>query len=241
VYKRLVAAAEAVREAHARVLSGRKADVPRAEATHHDAVREAVNVVRQTLDQAGETASAVVLNDIRETIQALPSDDNPGRLVRPLKPMGFAALLRMMPGGVPDETERRRARLVEAPKPDAPLAAPRREGDAVSKRAKAEADRTAIEQAKREEHERKRQLASLDRELREARAAEREYAAAVEDARDQLKRAEREEQRRQAAVEEQRFEVRRLAGDVTAREQRARAATEARARLERARADLDRS
>jgi len=92
-YEAVIAAAEAMRDAHARMLSGRQADVPKAEASHETAIKTAVSGIRELADATGEALSAATLEAISETLRALPSDDPPGRLTRPLKPLGFSALM----------------------------------------------------------------------------------------------------------------------------------------------------
>lgn len=93
-YDALVSAALAMREAHAQVISGRGADVTAAEAAHAAARREAADHVRRLIAAAGEKATPATLDAVAETLQALPSSaEAPGRLTRPLKPLGFSALM----------------------------------------------------------------------------------------------------------------------------------------------------
>ena len=94
-YDGVIRTALAMRAAHARVIAGRGGDVQAAEAAHRGAMRAATQAIRELLKAAGETASAATLEAIAETLQALPSDDPPGRLTRALKPPGFGALLAM--------------------------------------------------------------------------------------------------------------------------------------------------
>jgi hypothetical protein len=97
VYDELVRTSERLRAAHARTLSGKKAYVTDAESAHAAALKRAADGAQALLTEAGERASPQVMNDVRETLQALPSDDPPGRLTRPLQPLGFGALLAMLP------------------------------------------------------------------------------------------------------------------------------------------------
>jgi hypothetical protein len=94
-YDTVVRAAIAMRDAHAQFLSGRGGDVPAAEAAHRDAMRTATQEIRSLLEAGGESTSAATFEAIAETLQALPSDQTPGRLTRALKPLGFGALLAM--------------------------------------------------------------------------------------------------------------------------------------------------
>lgn len=92
-YDDVIRTALAMRDAHARQISGRGGDVPAAEAAHREAMRAATQAIRDLVTSAGETTSAATFEAIAETLQALPSDDPPGRLTRALKPLGFGALL----------------------------------------------------------------------------------------------------------------------------------------------------
>lgn len=94
----LVAASLVVRRAHVDVISGRPADVAAAEAAHTAALRSAVQSAKRAVEAAGDKATPATIEAITETLQALPSDEPPGRLTRALKPLGFAALLAM---GIP--------------------------------------------------------------------------------------------------------------------------------------------
>ncbi len=92
-YDALTEVAGTMRNAHARMLSGRKADVAQAESRHDDIVRAAAQTIRELASAAGETLSAETLKAVTETLRALPSEDLPGQLTRPLKPLGFSALI----------------------------------------------------------------------------------------------------------------------------------------------------
>ncbi len=104
-YDRVVAAAMLMREAHVHAISGRKADVAAAEAAHSTARRAAIDVAKRLIEATGERATPATLEAVSETLQALPSNDVvPGRLTRPLKPLGFGALMAL---GIPVVQESR--------------------------------------------------------------------------------------------------------------------------------------
>jgi chemotaxis protein histidine kinase CheA len=94
----LVDASTTMRQAHVQVISGRSADVAGAEAAHTSAVKAAVASARRLIEAAGEKATPATIDAITETLQALPTDEAPGRLTKPLKPLSFSALLAM---GIP--------------------------------------------------------------------------------------------------------------------------------------------
>jgi hypothetical protein len=94
----LVEAATAMRQAHVHVISGRNADVAGAEAAHTAAVKAAVQSARRSIEAVGEKATPATIDAIAETFQALPTEDTPGRLTKPLKPMGFGTLMSL---GIP--------------------------------------------------------------------------------------------------------------------------------------------
>lgn len=89
----LLEAAVAMRQAHVQVISGRSADVPAAEQAHTAAVKAALQSARKHIERAGEKATPATIEAISETLQALPTEDPLGRLTKPLKPMGFGALM----------------------------------------------------------------------------------------------------------------------------------------------------
>jgi hypothetical protein len=91
-YDRLTATAEQLRAEHRRLLTGKSADIRAAEQTHREAVRAALDSVKRVLHEGGHAATEATLTAVQETLEALPSDDAPGRLVKPLKPRGFEAL-----------------------------------------------------------------------------------------------------------------------------------------------------
>jgi chemotaxis protein histidine kinase CheA len=94
----LVKASTAMRHAHVQVISGRNADVASAEQAHNAAIKAALQSARAQIEKAGEKATPATIDAITETLQAFPTDDTPGRLTKPLKPMGFGALMGM---GIP--------------------------------------------------------------------------------------------------------------------------------------------
>ena len=92
-YDAVADAARAMRDAHARMLSGRDADVAQAEGAHHKAIKAAIGAIGELARAGGESLSAATLDAVSETLQALPSNEPPGQLSRPLKPLGFGALV----------------------------------------------------------------------------------------------------------------------------------------------------
>ena len=169
-------------------MRGRRADVTAAESTQGAALKAALQEVRQLLGEAGETASPATMIAVSETLQALPSGEPPGRLVRPLKPMGLEALTRLLtPDGAtgaatvlafPSKARR-------TPQTPPPVADP-----GASKRERAEAKRKA-QAARREAEARAREVKLLEAELREARAAEQSAEAAAGRARTAASAADR--------------------------------------------------
>ncbi|MEO7192824.1 MAG: hypothetical protein ABI051_17395 [Vicinamibacterales bacterium] len=246
-FDRLVDASDRLRATQVEAIrTGQSTLVGEAEAHHDAALRAAFDDARALLQEAGEKPSLQVMTDVRETLQALPSDEFDGRLVRPLKPLGFAALLKMFPAGaIADRPAshappaRREAavpahRDAETTKP----AASHGRGNVVDEVAerrqrRAEQERTSAQAEREAAAVRKRRRADLERQLRGAQAAERERAALVTTVRDELARAERELKRSEAALEAQRAVVARLTEKMTSVSQQAHSASDARADVER--------
>ena len=171
-YDALVKASQAMRAAHTNMLSGRKADVPQAEAAHRDAMRAATQAIRELAQAAGETLSGSTLEAIAETLGVLPSDDPPGRLTRPLKPRGLEALM-----GIGIQQSRSLPTVAQGAKvgPDA--------------RKSSASERAA---AKKEAAEEAKQRKVLEKALKTAEAAERDAEAALAEANKAVAKVERD-------------------------------------------------
>jgi hypothetical protein len=225
VFDRLLEAARRLRVEHGRQLAGRQADVSAADRAHQAALKEAADEVRAILAAAGQSDSAPTMTAVIETLQALPGRDDHGRLVKPLKPLGFEALAGLVPGGGAVVT-----RLSEVPRPAPPPPARRSgrgAGDSDARaadRSRAKADAAA---RKRADRERRKARAALDRQLRDARAAEREATAEFGRVEMQLARAERERKDLQSRIDDAIVRRDKLAVDLDrARRDRDRAANE---------------
>ena len=189
-WDRLVGAADLARVAHRKRVAGKGGDVETAERDHRDAVRAAADDIRNLLREAGEAATAATMSAVIETLQALPGSETPGRLTRPLKPMGLEALAGLVrssgafPRAIPPQAAR-----------DEAAARAKASRDATASRRDAQAERREAEARKRESAARKREAAGIERELREAREAERKAEADVLRGRRVLEHTERERHR----------------------------------------------
>ena len=175
-YDALIAAADKLRTAQMASLGGKSADVPKAEGAHAQARRTAVDRIRTLLEARGEKASPAVQTAIQETLDALPADDPPGRLVRPLKPAGFEALAALLGGR---KIAPKRADVV------------RFTSSAKSRvQSVAERERDAKRAAEQREKERLKARERVARQLHDAQRTDRNAQAALERARRSLRRAE---------------------------------------------------
>lgn len=163
-------AAEAMRTAYKQMLAGKNADVRAAEEAHAAALRDAKQAARALLDAAGHASPEAVMMAVGDTLDALPGEERPGRLTKPLRRMGFNVL-----EGVPIS-----ARVV----PLEPKAA-----------AKPAAPSTATARERRAQEAEAREEAMARERLRFAEAAEREAEAALDRARRTLERAARTRER----------------------------------------------
>ncbi len=176
-YDALIAAAEALRAEHRNLLGGKSSDVRTAERAHRDAVRAATERIKSLLGGAEQAATPATLNAVSETLAALPADAHPGRLTKPLKPMGFEALSDVParpPSALPAKPTARTLTAVPSP-------AERKQEEAAAKRA---AEAAAREEARENER--------LVAEMKKAKAAHEKAEAAVAKAEaevDQLERA----------------------------------------------------
>jgi hypothetical protein len=182
-YDALVAAASAMRHAHAQVLAGKRADLRAAGTAHEEALDEAVKNTIEILTNAGQPPTDATKQAVINTLRALPATgEAPGRLARTLMPGGFELLAGLpIAGG-------KRVPVKLPPPPREPVSTqPRDKGEqraralAKAKEAVAEAQRiekSAEQQSRREEFEA----------ARTARDAERASQKAA-DARDVLEAA----------------------------------------------------
>ena len=164
-YEALVAAAEKLRKAQMASLTGKSADVPAAEAAHANARRSATERVRKMLDEAGDAASPATLTAITETLDALPVDAPPGRLVKPLKPAA-----RPTPAEERQEKHKAEKALKELTAKARDAAAADKEAAAALTRAKSalEKARKAQVQAEQDLADATERVGALERQLREA-------------------------------------------------------------------------
>ncbi len=158
----LIKTSTAMRQAHVQVISGRSADVAGAEAAHTAAVKIAVSSARRLIEAAGEKVTPATIDAITETLQALPTDDAPGRLTKPLKPLSFSALFAM---GIPVVQGPTRSRVHGSAKKElAEQAATRRAAEKVLKAATAAEEKAAAAHA-----EAKKAATHVERELARVR------------------------------------------------------------------------
>src|SRR5687767_3272894 len=178
IYDDVIKAAERMRAVYKQMLAGKNADVRGAEEIHQEALREAKQAAKRILDDGGHPNPDSVMMPVTETLDALPGDDPPGRLTKPLRRMGFNVL-----EGVPISAK----------------AGPIRPKAATEKKAPAK-EQTAKERRATEAEERE---AAMTRErLRFAEAAEREAEGTLDRARRAVERAERTRERIERELKE---------------------------------------
>ena len=168
-YDEVIKAAERMRAAYKQMLAGKTADVRGAEEIHQEALREAKQAARKLLEEGGHPNPDAVMMPVAETLDALPGEEPPGRLTKPLRRMGFNVL-----EGVPISAK----------------AGPQRK--------KAEPARPFDPQGghhKKASEAEERERAMTKERLRFAEAAEREAEATLERAKRAVERAERTRER----------------------------------------------
>ena len=190
-YDHLVKTAERLQGEHRKLLAGKSSDVRDAEKAHRDAIRVAMDRVRAVLQQGGHPATDQTMNAVQQTLESLLAADSPGRLTRPLKPLGFEALA----GVSINPTPRPALRVVSR--------SPARE-ESTARETKRE--RELAKQREKEERERKERLREAERELKAAEAAMLRAEEAVKKAEKTL--GELRAQRDEAVSEYQRARLR---------------------------------
>ncbi|HET7219084.1 MAG TPA: hypothetical protein VFJ02_13600 [Vicinamibacterales bacterium] len=199
-YDAFSAAAAALKQAHAAVLTGKRADLRAAGKAHEDALDTVLKAALAILADAGQPATDATKQAIASTLRAMPSqEDEPGRLTRTLQPGGFELLAGLpIKGGkaVPPPKPKPAAKAPEpaGPRssrgadPDARARAVRAKAIAAAKDALAEAQRVekaADQDARREEFEAAKSARDAERaetRLAEARAALEAAQEALDDA-----------------------------------------------------------
>ncbi len=174
-YAKLIAAAYARRQAHAKRLRGESSDIDAAEQAHAAALRAAANEIRALLADAGKDPTSATMIAVTETLQALPGSAPPGRLVQPLKLVGFEALAGLVPAS---------ERTLRALTPPPPVERPAR-----SAKDDPGAARREAAQAKRADEARRRELAAATKQLRAAQRESRQAEGHLNAARRELVRA----------------------------------------------------
>jgi hypothetical protein len=181
VHDRLIAAAAARRDAHARLLKGQGGDVASAEQAYSTALRAAATEIRAILKDTGHEPSPTTLNAVTDTLQALPAPGPAGRLIHPLRLVGFEALAGLVPKSAlrglsaPPAPAQTPERSRKAGSPEEAAAVARRDAD-VRKKADAarkreiEVTRAELAATRDEHREAKSALAAAERELARARA-----------------------------------------------------------------------
>ena len=191
-YDQLVEAAQRLRAEHRKLLSGKGSDIREPERLHREAIRAALDRIKALLKESGHAASDQTLNAVQETLAALPSAESPGRLTKPLKPLGFEALA----GVTISPSAKPQLRVVPSPKKESPDASPR----------DAKRERALARQREIEERERKERQRQAEKELKAAEAAMLRAEEAVKKAEKAL--AESRAERDHAVSEYQRARLR---------------------------------
>ncbi len=177
VHDRLIAAAAARRDAHARLLKGRGGDVASSEQVYSTALRASLTEIRGILKDKGHEPSPTTLNAVTDTLQAMPAPGPAGRLSQPLRLVGFEALAGLVPKSA--------LRGLSAP----PAPSPERSRKAGSPEEVAAAARQALDVRKRADAARKREIEVTRAELTATRDEHREARTALAASERELARA----------------------------------------------------
>jgi hypothetical protein len=96
-YESLIDAAAAMRKTHKAVIEGKSGDLRFAGREHELALEKALKATLALLEEGGQAVTEATRQAILNTLRALPSDEPPGRLSRPLTPGGFEMLAGIRP------------------------------------------------------------------------------------------------------------------------------------------------
>jgi hypothetical protein len=196
-YHALDAASAALRNAHAAVLAGKRADLRAAGKAHEDALDAVSKAALELLQRSGNPVTDATRQAVGTTLRALPgSNEEPGRLSKTLQPGGFELLAGLPAGGAgaaarkappaPRERTGREAgkeRGAKTKKNTGRAKAIAKAREAVA--AAARAQKTADQNARRDEFEAARTTRDAERasaRLSAARSALEEAQSALEEA-----------------------------------------------------------
>jgi hypothetical protein len=169
-YDEVIKAAERMRAVYKQMLAGKSVDVRGAEEIHREALKAAKQAARRILEEGGHPNPDTVMMPVAETLDALPGEEPPGRLTKPLRRMGFNVL-----EGVPISAKAAPVR-------------PKTEKKVSPAKEQTPKDRRASQAEERE-------LAMARERLRFAEAAEREAEASLDRATRAVERAQRTRER----------------------------------------------
>jgi hypothetical protein len=194
----LTAAATSLKAAHTAAVTGKRADLRAANKAHDDALEAVLKAALAILRDAGQPATDATRQAIATTLRALPaSTEPPGRLTQVLQPTGFELL-----AGLPAAAAgvKRRETHPPAPAQTSKAAPGTRAKDAAREKALTKAneavaaavraERTAEQNASREEFE----AARTARETERAASALDKARRALEAAQEAVEAAERDEE-----------------------------------------------
>ncbi len=172
IYDEVIRAADRMRAAYKHMLAGKTADVRGAEEIHQEALGEAKHAARKILEEGGHGNADALMMPVSETLDALPGEEPPGRLTKPLRRMGFN-VLEGVPISAKAGPQRPKAEPAKTPAPDKAVSARERKASEAEERA----------------------VAMTRERLRFAEAAEREAEASLERATRAVERTERTRER----------------------------------------------
>jgi hypothetical protein len=205
VYDEVVKTSGQMRTAYKQMLAGKSADVRAAEVFHTEAMRKAKDAIRRILEAAGNKAADAVMTPVAETLDALPTEDPPGRLTKPLRRTGFEALQgvtiaarvappRERPAPKKTHAEQETEKQKQKREADAQELAMAKERLRFAEAAEREAE-AAVDRAKRAVDRAGQTRERIERELDEAAAAERAAQKELTSAQSSYAKAQAERER----------------------------------------------
>jgi DNA repair exonuclease SbcCD ATPase subunit len=217
VYDALIDASSELRQAHAAVLSGKRADLRMVSKDHEEALESALKAALEILKDSAHAATDATRQAVATTLRGLPSEEPPGRLSRTLQPGGFEMLAGIPVRGTPARKEATVAHPSAAPARAATSATEKQKDRDAGKPTAAESKtlarareavtsanralKSAEHAAQREEFEAARAVRDAEKATKEVESARRELEAAQRELEEVQHRAETAERRRDEARE----------------------------------------
>jgi hypothetical protein len=194
-YNALIDASEKLRTAHRAALSGRKADIRKAEQVHAAALEKAVAKAIGFLERSQGHVSDAARETVRRALAALPTDEAPGRMTRTPEAAGFSLLTGIKIGATGATGARGATGATGLPRRSAAGAKAGARGALEATEAAAKAEAAEKARTEKAAYALEKQIAAAERHVQQARKAAEQAKFQVRKRQTDLEKAQAAEER----------------------------------------------